>query len=33
MGVGGGGGDVMTSPNGDIFRVPGPLCGEFAGHR
>ena len=26
--------DVMlTSANGDIFRVTGPLCGEFIGHR
>ena len=23
----------MTSPNGNIFRVTGPLCGEFTGHR
>ena len=23
----------MTSLNGNIFRVPGPLCGEFTGHR
>ena len=23
----------MTSSNGDIFRVTGPLCGEFTGHR
>ena len=23
----------MTSSNGNIFRVTGPLCGEFAGHR
>ena len=22
---------VMTSSNGSIFRVPGPLCGEFTG--
>ena len=26
-------GDMMTSSNGNIFRVTGPLCGEFAGHR
>ena len=24
---------VMTSSNGNIFRVTGPLCGEFTGHR
>ena len=24
---------MMTSPNGNIFRVTGPLCGEFTGHR
>ena len=24
---------MMTSSNGDIFRVSGPLCGEFTGHR
>ena len=24
---------VMTSSNGDIFRVTGPLCGEFTGQR
>ena len=24
---------MMTSSNGNIFRVTGPLCGEFAGHR
>ena len=24
---------VMTSSNGNIFRVIGPLWGEFAGHR
>ena len=24
---------VMTSLNGNIFRVTGPLCGEFTGHR
>ena len=23
--------DMMTSPNGSIFRVTGPLCGEFTG--
>ena len=23
----------MTSPNGNIFRITGPLCGEFTGHR
>ena len=23
---------MMTSSNGDIFRVTGPLCGEFIGH-
>ena len=23
----------MTSWNGNIFRVTGPLCGEFTGHR
>ena len=23
----------MTSSNGNIFRVTGPLCGEFSGHR
>ena len=23
----------MTSPNGNIFLVTGPLCGEFTGHR
>ena len=23
----------MTSSNGNIFRVTGPLCGEFTGHR
>ena len=23
----------MTSPNGNIFRVTGHLCGEFSGHR
>ena len=24
---------VMTSSNGNIFHVTGPLCGEFTGHR
>ena len=24
---------LMTSSNGNIFRVTGPLCGEFIGHR
>ena len=24
---------MMTSPNGNIFRVTGPVWGEFAGHR
>ena len=24
---------IMTSSNGDIFRVTGPLCREFTGHR
>ena len=24
---------MMTSSNGNIFRVPGHLCGEFIGHR
>ena len=24
---------MMTSSNGNIFRVTGPLCGEIAGHR
>ena len=24
---------MMTSSNGNIFRVPGHLCGEFTGHR
>ena len=24
---------MLTSSNGNIFRVTGPLCGEFAGHR
>ena len=23
---------MMTSSNGNIFRVTGPLCGEFIGH-
>ena len=23
---------TMTSSNGNIFRVTGPLCGEFVGH-
>ena len=23
----------MTSSNGNIFRVTGPFCGEFTGHR
>ena len=23
----------MTSSNGNIFRVTGPLCGQFTGHR
>ena len=23
--------DIMTSSNGNIFRVTGPLCGEFTG--
>ena len=27
------GGDMITSWNGNIFRVAGPLCGEFTGHR
>ena len=26
-------GAMMTSSNGNIFRVTGPLCGEFTGHR
>ena len=26
-------GRMMTSFNGNIFRVTGPLCGEFTGHR
>ena len=25
--------DMITSSNGNIFRVTGPLCGEFTGHR
>ena len=24
---------MMTSTNGNIFRVTGPLCGEFTGHQ
>ena len=24
---------MMTSPNGNIFLVTGPFCGEFTGHR
>ena len=24
---------MMTSSNGNIFRVTGPLCGELIGHR
>ena len=24
---------MMTSSNGNIFRIAGPLCGEFTGHR
>ena len=24
---------MMTSSNGNIFRVTGPLCGEFTSHR
>ena len=24
---------MMTSSNGNIFRVTGPMCGEFTGHR
>ena len=24
---------MMTLSNGNIFRVTGPLCGEFTGHR
>ena len=26
-------GCMMTSSNGNIFRVTGPLCGEFTGHQ
>ena len=26
-------GTMMTSSNGNYFRVTGPLCGEFSGHR
>ena len=25
--------DMMTSSNGNSFRVTGPMCGEFTGHR
>ena len=25
--------NMMTSSNGSVFRVTGPLCGEFTGHR
>ena len=25
--------DMMTSSNGNIFRVTGHLCGEFTGHQ
>ena len=25
--------NMMTSLNGNIFRVTGPLCGEFTGHQ
>ena len=25
--------NMMTSSNGNIFRVTGPICGEFTGHR
>ena len=25
--------NIMTSSNANIFRVTGPLCGEFTGHR
>ena len=25
--------NMMTSSNGNIFRVTGPLCGELTGHR
>ena len=28
-----GSGNMMTSSNGNIFRVTGLLCGEFTGHR
>ena len=24
---------MMTSLNGNIFRITGPLCGQFTGHR
>ena len=24
---------MMTSSNGNIFRITGPLCGEFTGHQ
>ena len=24
---------IMTSSNGNIFRITGPLCGKFTGHR
>ena len=24
---------MMTLTNGNIFRITGPLCGEFTGHR
>ena len=24
---------MMTSSNGHIFRISGPLCGEFTGHQ
>ena len=33
VGWGGVGISMMTSSNGNIFRVTGPLCGEFTGHR
>ena len=33
MGTGDGLVIMMTSSNGNIFRVTGPLCGEFTGHR
>ena len=26
-------GYMMTSSNGSFFRITGPLCGEFTGHR